>query len=282
MMFSSRLVHVQNKQSKPGAIHLKIIEVLKRFPDGASGGQIRQELEKDGLEPQDQTHLDRRKRDLKKWFLIEKIKTFDVAKGKKRTVTLYKFAGERESIADEGQVDLKTRAQVLHAAHGRCQMCGKTISQHGIVLVVDHKKPRDWGGTNEIENLWALCEDCNAGKKAHFSSLNANSEVMKKAVSHDSVHVRIGELLKAFGIGKRTPSALLEVVADQADWHKRLRELRYPVIGWEIEKVRYKSSSGRVQVDYLLKSYKPWPSDPSGTIRKFEKEREEKNKTDLD
>lgn len=281
-MFSSRLVHVQNKQSKPGAIHLKIIEVLKRFPDGASGGQIRQELEKDGLEPQDQTHLDRRKRDLKKWFLIEKIKTFDVAKGKKRTVTLYKFAGERESIADEGQVDLKTRAQVLHAAHGRCQMCGKTISQHGIVLVVDHKKPRDWGGTNEIENLWALCEDCNAGKKAHFSSLNANSEVMKKAVSHDSVHVRIGELLKAFGIGKRTPSALLEVVADQADWHKRLRELRYPVIGWEIEKVRYKSSSGRVQVDYLLKSYKPWPSDPSGTIRKFEKEREEKNKTDLD
>ena len=43
---------------------------MKRFKDGASGGQIRQELEKEGLRPEDQTHLDRRKRDLKKWFLI--------------------------------------------------------------------------------------------------------------------------------------------------------------------------------------------------------------------
>jgi hypothetical protein len=59
-------------KSKPGRIHLRIIEVMKRFPDGISGGQIRHELEKEGLEPGDQTHLDRRKRDLKKWFVIEK------------------------------------------------------------------------------------------------------------------------------------------------------------------------------------------------------------------
>src|SRR5437762_4195572 len=56
------------RKSNPGTIHLRIIEVMKRFPRGISGGQISHELEKEGLEPSEQTHLDRRKRDLKKWF----------------------------------------------------------------------------------------------------------------------------------------------------------------------------------------------------------------------
>jgi 5-methylcytosine-specific restriction endonuclease McrA len=189
------------KQSKPSAIHLRIVEVLKRFPGGVSGGQIRQDLESAGLRPEDQTHLDRRKRDLKKWFVIEKVKTIQILDGKKRTVTLYKYVGERESVTDEGQVDQKTRAHVIRSAHGRCQMCGETVARHGITLVVDHKKPREWGGTNDVENLWAICERCNSGKKAYFSSLDVNAEIMKAAMSHDSVHVRIGELLKAVGIG---------------------------------------------------------------------------------
>ena len=89
-------------------------------------------------------------------------------------------------------------------------------------------------------------------------------------------------MLKAVGIGNRTTSAILQIVADQDDWHKRLRELRYPVIGWEIETIRYKSSSGKTQVDYVLKRHKPWPDDPTGKIRRFEKEREKKNKEELD
>src|SRR5260370_40677424 len=115
------------KTSKPGKIHLQIIEILKRFPDGVTGGQIRQELEKEGLRPEDQTHLDRRKRDLKKWFLIQKIKTTQEVGGKKRTVVLYKYVREKSRITDEGQINQKRRAEVLHAAHGRCQMCGKTV-----------------------------------------------------------------------------------------------------------------------------------------------------------
>ena len=276
------MAHVSNSKSKPGAIHLRIVDVLKRFPKGASGGQLRQELEKEGLRPEEQTHLDRRKRDLKKWFVIEKIKTTQEVMGRTRVVTLYKYIGLRKSVTDEGQIDLKTRAQVIHAAHGRCEMWGRTGEKHGITLVVDHMKPRDWGGTNDVENLWAICEDCNSGKKAFFSSLNADPQVMKKAMTSDSVHVRIGELLKAVGVGKRTPSALLAVVADQDDWHKRLRELRYPVIGWNIDMVRYKTPSGKTTVDYVLRSFKPWPEDPSGTIRSFEKERERRNKEELD
>jgi 5-methylcytosine-specific restriction endonuclease McrA len=251
---------------------------MKRFPNGITGGQIRAALEEQGLGAGDQTHLDRRKRDLKKWFEIEKSRVVQETHGIKRIVTLYKFIGERTSITDEGQVDQKLRAQVIHAAHARCQMCGQTVRDHGITLVVDHMKPRNWDGTNDIENLWAICEACNSGKKDFFSSLDADREMMKAVLAHESVHVRIGELLKAVGIGKRTPSYLLNVVANQDDWHKRLRELRYPVIGWDIQTAKYKGNSGRILVDYVLRAYKPWPKDPSGVIRLFEKNREQPNR----
>lgn len=269
---------MSKKISKPGAIHLQIVEVMKRFPDGITGGQIRQELEKAGLRPEDQTHLDRRKRDLKKWFVIKKTRAVQTVDGKKRVVVTYRYGGEKPAVTDEGQINQKRRAEVIHAAHGSCQMCGRTVEKHGIALVVDHKKPRDWGGTNDRENLWAICEECNAGKKSFFSSLSASPNMMKRVTSAESVHVRIGELLKAVGVGKPTSSSLLDVVADQDDWQKRLRELRYPVIGWDIETRLYKGPSGKKQVDYILRSYKPWPEDPTGKIRQFEKEREQKNK----
>lgn len=255
---------------------------MKRFPEGVSGGQIRQELEREGLRANDQTHLDRRKRDLKKWFIIEKTKAPMIVEGKTRNVVLYKFKGEKQDTTDEGQISQKLRAEVIQAAHGRCKMCGRTIEHHGVALVVDHKRPRDWGGTNDRENLWAICEECNAGKKAHFSSLNVNLEMLKKVTAHQSVHVRIGELLKAIGVGNATPSALLEVVADQDDWQKRLRELRYSVIGWDIETRLYKAPSGRKQADYILRSYKPWPKDPTRKIRLFEQDRQRRNKPERD
>jgi 5-methylcytosine-specific restriction endonuclease McrA len=266
--------------SKPGKIHLRIIEVMKRYPDGITGGQIRQELEKEGLQAEEHTHLDRRKRDLKKWFVIEKTSVTTTVNGKKQKATLYKFVSEKEHITDEGQVSLRERAEVIHSAHGRCQMCGRTVEQHNITLVVDHKKPRDWGGGNDRDNLWAICEECNAGKKAYFSSLHVDAALMRKVTGFDSVHMRIGELLKAIGVGNRTPSFLIGVVANatQDDWQKRLRELRYPVIGWEIETVLYKDQSGKKRSDYVLKGFKPWPPDPTNVIRKFEKERGHRNR----
>jgi hypothetical protein len=100
---------------------------------------------------------------------------------------------------------------------------------------------------------------------------------MKAVLAHDSVHVRIGELLKAVGVGKRTSSQLIDVVADQDDWQKRLRELRYPVIGWEIDTKLYRADSGKKHCDYILRSFKAWPDDPSGVIRRFENERHKRN-----
>lgn len=114
---------MESKESKPGPIHLRIIEVMKQFPDGISGGQIRQELEKQGLHPEDQTHLDRRKRDLKKWFNIRKIPSSTVVNGKKRKVVLYQHLGNKQRVSDEGQVNLRLRAEVIHSAHGRGRRC---------------------------------------------------------------------------------------------------------------------------------------------------------------
>lgn len=263
--------------SKPGAIHKQIVEIMKRFPDGVSSGQIRRELEKIGLRAEDQTHLDRRKRDLYKWFNIRRSTRIELIDGRPKSIQVYKYVGVRKSVTDEGEISQRVRSEILHHARGRCQQCGETVEHHFVRLVVDHKRPRNWGGTNDPSNLWALCDRCNSGKKAFFDSLNADSAAMKKAIGHASVHVRIGELLKAVGVGKRTPSDILEIVADQDDWHKRLRELRYPVIGWEIGMKSYKTEQGRKKVDYILEVWKPWPEQPTAAIRAFEKKRESRN-----
>jgi 5-methylcytosine-specific restriction endonuclease McrA len=265
--------------SKPGPIHERIVAVMQRFPEGVTGGQIRQEL---GLRPDEQTHLEKRKRELKAWFVIEKVAAKRTLDGREQRVVLYKYIGRKSHVVDEGQVSQAVRAEVIHAAHGQCRMCGETVETHGITLVVDHKKPRDWGGTNDRDNLWAICEPCNAGKKAFFSSVSADPAMMKRIMASESVHVRIGELLKAVGVGKRTPSSLLQIVADQEDWQKRLRELRYPVIGWDIETKTYKAASGRKQSDYILRAFRKWPDHPTAVIREFEKKRERQNRGEGD
>jgi HNH endonuclease len=260
--------------SRPGAIHDQIIEVMKRFPEGVTVGQVREAL---GIPPGEQTFLDRRVRDTPKWFKIQKIPARRTINGKTQSVVLYRYLGPLDGISDEGQVSQRVRASVIHAAHGRCQMCGSTIQQEGIKLVVDHKIPREWGGSNDPDNLWAICTTCNGGKKSYFSSVNADAEIMKKALSYESVHMRTGELLKAYGIGAEVPTAILEIVAGQDEWRKRLRELRYPVIGWEIDN-KTRKINGRKKSFYVLRAFLPWPGDPTSLIREYEEERRRRNR----
>src|ERR1035441_147147 len=112
-------------KSKPGVIHQRIVEVMRRYPHGISGGQIRQELEREGLLPEDQTNLDRRKRDLKKWFVIKTVESAQVVNGRSRKVTLYKYAGRRKDITDEGDINLRVKAEVLHASRSEERRVGK-------------------------------------------------------------------------------------------------------------------------------------------------------------
>ena len=65
-------------------------------------------------------------------------------------------------LIDNDPVPNSTRYRVLKAANGKCQLCG--ISAKNAVLHVDHITPRSKGGSNEMENLQCLCEQCNLGK----------------------------------------------------------------------------------------------------------------------
>ena len=58
----------------------------------------------------------------------------------------------------------KKRFQILKRDSYRCQICGKTAND-GIKLEVDHKVAVANGGTNDDDNLWTLCFDCNSGKR---------------------------------------------------------------------------------------------------------------------
>jgi len=54
------------------------------------------------------------------------------------------------------------RYQVLASYKGRCALCGATSKERRIE--VDHIVPRSKGGSNDISNLQALCDECNRGK----------------------------------------------------------------------------------------------------------------------
>jgi hypothetical protein len=243
-------------------IHNQILALLQQHPEGISEGEMRLLL---GIKADEQVQFGRRRRDLHYYYRIGKKRA-----GKK---TLYILEGPLDE-ARASSVDEKTRALILRSAHGRCGMCGRTIEKHGISLEVDHKIPREWGGGTELGNLWALCEECNRGKKNLFASVD--SAAMRAAIQHDSVHVRIGELLKASGTEVPVPSHLIDIVANQDEWRKRLRELRY--LGWKIEASRASVPGGRFQSAYQLRKFTEWPPDPTGWIQRYERERAQRNK----
>lgn len=57
------------------------------------------------------------------------------------------------------------RYQAIKRDGATCQLCGRT-RKHGVVLHVDHIKPRSTHPKLELDlhNLQTLCEDCNMGK----------------------------------------------------------------------------------------------------------------------
>lgn len=54
------------------------------------------------------------------------------------------------------------RTQILTRDGYRCRMCGRTSDE--VKLQVDHVRPVSAGGTDTLDNLAALCQDCNLGK----------------------------------------------------------------------------------------------------------------------
>ena len=214
-----------------------------------------------------QQHLDRRLRQLDPFFEIER--------GRRGRDATYRLIREREApLAPQGKISKTLRAWVLRDQ--RCAQCGRTPTEDGIRLHVDHKIPQTWGGTNDPENLQALCSECNEGKKDYFSSLGeqASREILA-AANHDEPHVRIGEALKA-AYPKRVRGDVLERIASakqyQEDWQKRLRELR--VLRWKIDWKRQNEQGRAVVYYFLTEPPPPWPDGSvRAEIRRRERER---------
>lgn len=156
------------------------------------------------------------------------------------------------------RISARTKAQVL--APARCAQCGRTPLDHGVVLVVDHKVPKDWGGGDEVENLQPLCEECNGGKRAWYQTYDPYAAQIRAAIGHEEVHRRIGELLKALE-GTWVYTELIGIVASaiayQEDYQKRLRELR--TLGWKIKVQKRYNESARVRTYYMCTHWEPWP-----------------------
>lgn len=247
--------------TKLGAIHHKILDLLKATPTGLTIYEIRDQI----ADLDVQQHLDKRVRELR---YTHKVPLRRIG-GK----AVYVYEGEREEgLSDGGHISSALRAKLLHTAHGKCQMCGRTIADDDIKLEIDHKIPRNWGGLTVEENLWAICGLCNGGKRDFFATFN--DDEMTRILAKDSVYERIAETLRIYE-GSPTPAWLLQFVANaddfQEDWQKRLRELRYPVIGYEIAASRRKNPAGKWEAAYTLREWKPLPENHKFLIKEFER-----------
>lgn len=247
--------------SSERAIYRALYENLDKH---LSMADIRQIL---GLESGQQEHLNRRMREL--------YRVFEIERSRKGNETVYRLIKKLEIQLNTGGINNKLRAWVLRDQ--RCAQCGRTPSEDGVKLHVDHKIPQDWGGTNDPENLQALCSDCNEGKKNLYATYNEFADKIQAAANYEEPHKRIGELLKAFN-GKPVPSELVEVVAKakqyQEDWQKRMRELRE--LGWEYSFTK-KRLGNRVRSFFILEHYEPWPEGSVSTaIRQRELRKKQK------
>lgn len=59
----------------------------------------------------------------------------------------------------------RARFLIFKRDNYRCQLCGRSAQEHGVVLEIDHKIAFVHGGSNEPTNLWTLCFECNRGKR---------------------------------------------------------------------------------------------------------------------
>ena len=212
----------------------------------------------------DHSQIQRRRRNLNPYFVIRR-----TVEGRTHR---YELIGLKAQLPEgDRQISRALRAEVLQ--HGRCEMCGRHTSE-GVRLQVDHKIPGSWGGTDDRENLQALCEDCNEGKKDRFAHYDDHASEIASIIHYEEPHRRIGELLKAFD-GEWVPTDLIRFVASaqqfQEDYQKRLRELR--VLGWIIGNER-RLEGGRHVSYYRVTHWEPWPE---GSIRAEIRRRERGN-----
>ena len=192
---------------------------------------------------------------------------FEIASVVLQGDTRYELRGWAGSKPVNTLVPVSSRLRAETLTLGRCAMCGRTPSRHGVVLAVDLKFPPEWGGTNDRDNLWPLCEECMDGRREFLQAYRPYNEQISRAAAFDEPQRRIGELLRAFD-GRWVPSDLIGIVASakeyQEDYQRRIRDLRF--LGWVVEQQKRHHEGARVRVYYRLIHAEPWPENIRAAI----------------
>lgn len=142
-------------------------------------------------------------------------------------------------------IDRKTRYRILQRDNSTCQRCGRGIKDD-VKLDVDHKIPVDYGGGNDDDNLWTLCEGCNEGKKHWFTDEDA--ETIRDIMNEKSGSKRIEKYFEAHP-GELIETSKLDVISGIRDWERTLRLIREKK-GKNITFVRKDPETGRAGYVY--------------------------------
>lgn len=120
------------------------------------------------------------------------------------------------------QIPPRLRVAILHRDNYRCCMCGYGASD-GKKLEVDHKTPVDFGGTNDEENLWTTCTDCNQGKKNLFDDSRQNE--IHELMNLSSAQKRLKAFFELYP-NESHDVYVLASIGRGRDWTRALRKVR--------------------------------------------------------
>lgn len=116
------------------------------------------------------------------------------------------------------QLSKKTRFDVFKRDKFQCGYCGRTPPD--VVLEVDHITPVADGGTNQVENLFTACFDCNRGKGAipltvAPANLQSHIEIVEEKENQITAHRKF--LKKIAKREKKDIEHIAKIYSDNVD-----------------------------------------------------------------
>lgn len=156
----------------------------------------------------------------------------------------YKLASleKKQVVSKRGYISKKLRFLVFERDNFTCQACGRTPKDDGIKLSPDHVIPVEWGGETTLENLQALCRECNEGKQAWVRG--EDTETMKLVSKQTNTEDRLRIYFEAHP-NEEISVEKLAVVGKTREWTRQLRKLK-PDYGMNIKYNKKSKKENRI------------------------------------
>lgn len=132
--------------------------LLETIQEIEGGDELKEYIDKNNKKYKEEYLKNKKQEELEAVNYEKNLKLKDNKKDKKKDSKKYK----RKAIP------AGLRYEVLHRDKYRCVVCGRNVKDDGVKLHVDHIVPVSRGGTNDINNLRTLCEDCNLGRSNKY------------------------------------------------------------------------------------------------------------------